>query len=148
MQLVTLEQANTIADVAIKYGADQGWNPLTIAVYDSMGCLRVVKQPDGCPPVRSQIAMGKAWGAYFWQQPSRTMAGRLPQVAPLFNSLVSMTDGQMVPVTGGVLIKDADGNVLGTAGASGDQSMKDEAAVIEGIKAAGLISDPAEQDLG
>ncbi|MDA0240854.1 MAG: heme-binding protein [Proteobacteria bacterium] len=148
MQLVTLEQANTIADVTIKTAEDNGWAPLTVAVYDSMGCLRLVKQPDGCPPVRSQIAMGKAWGAYFWQQPSRTMAGRLPQVAPLFNSLVAMTDGQMVPVIGGVLIKDADGNVLGTAGCSGDQSAKDEAALIAGIKAAGLVSDPAEPDLG
>ena len=146
MPLLTLEQAETIADVTMKTGEENGWNPLTVAIYDNTGSLRIVKQPDGQPPVRSQIAMGKAWGAYFWQMPSRGLAGRYPQAANLMDALSNQTAGKMVPVIGAVLIKDADGNVLGTAGASGDQSARDEAAVIAGVKAAGLIPDPAEPE--
>ena len=44
----------------------------------------------------------------------------------------------MVPVPGGVLIKDAQGNIIGAVGVSGDKSPKDEACAIEGIRAAGL----------
>ncbi len=39
---------------------------------------------------------------------------------------------------GGVLIKDADGEILGAVGISGDTSDNDEAAAIAGIEAAGL----------
>ena len=43
-----------------------------------------------------------------------------------------------MPVPGGVLIKDADGAVLGAVGISGDTSDKDEVCAIAGIEAAGL----------
>ena len=39
---------------------------------------------------------------------------------------------------GGVLIKDADGAVLGAVGISGDTSDKDEVCAVAGIEAAGL----------
>jgi uncharacterized protein GlcG (DUF336 family) len=42
-----------------------------------------------------------------------------------------------VPVAGGVLIMDGD-LILGAAGASGASADEDEAAVVAGIKAAGL----------
>ena len=51
----------------------------------------------------------------------------------------------MVPVPGGVLIKDAGGAILGAVGISGDLSDKDEACAIAGINAAGLTADPGGQ---
>lgn len=42
---------------------------------------------------------------------------------------------------GGVLIKDADGEILGAVGISGDTSDNDEAAAIAGIEAAGFAFD-------
>jgi uncharacterized protein GlcG (DUF336 family) len=44
-------------------------------------------------------------------------------------------------VPGGVLIKDAQGQVLGAVGVSGDTSDNDEIAAAGGIEAAGLVFD-------
>jgi uncharacterized protein GlcG (DUF336 family) len=43
---------------------------------------------------------------------------------------------------GGVLIRDAKGDVIGAVGVSGDTSENDEAAAIAGIEKAGLKADP------
>jgi uncharacterized protein GlcG (DUF336 family) len=48
----------------------------------------------------------------------------------------------VVPVPGGVLIRNAAGNVVGAVGISGDSSEKDEACAVAGIEAAGLSADP------
>jgi uncharacterized protein GlcG (DUF336 family) len=50
--------------------------------------------------------------------------------------------GSLVPVPGGVLVKDAAGTLLGAVGVSGDTSDNDEAAALAGIKAAGFTGDP------
>ena len=55
-----------------------------------------------------------------------------------FGVLATVSQGRLIPVPGGVLIKDASGDVLGAVGISGDTSDKDEACAIAGIEAAGL----------
>jgi uncharacterized protein GlcG (DUF336 family) len=47
----------------------------------------------------------------------------------------------VVPVPGGVLVRDGEGRVLGALGISGDTSDNDEAAAIQGVKATGLTPD-------
>ena len=47
----------------------------------------------------------------------------------------------MVPVAGGVLVRDSAGAVIGAVGISGDNSDNDEAAAAAGITAAGLTAD-------
>jgi uncharacterized protein GlcG (DUF336 family) len=49
--------------------------------------------------------------------------------------------GSLVPVPGGVLIKDAQGVILGAVGISGDTSDNDEIAAASGIEAAGFVFD-------
>jgi uncharacterized protein GlcG (DUF336 family) len=49
-----------------------------------------------------------------------------------------------VPVPGGVLIRDAAGDIIGAVGISGDTSDKDELCCIAGIEAAGLTADTGE----
>jgi uncharacterized protein GlcG (DUF336 family) len=48
----------------------------------------------------------------------------------------------MVTNPGGVLIKDASGDIIGAVGISGDTADKDEACAVAGIAAAGLKADP------
>jgi uncharacterized protein GlcG (DUF336 family) len=43
-----------------------------------------------------------------------------------------------------VLIRDANRNIIGAVGISGDTSENDEACAVAGIKAAGLIPDTGE----
>ena len=49
--------------------------------------------------------------------------------------------GALVPVPGGVLVRDGEGRLLGAVGISGDTSDNDEAAAVAGIEAAGLRPD-------
>ena len=55
-----------------------------------------------------------------------------------FGVLATVSQGRLVPVPGGVLIKDAADSVLGAVGISGDTSDKDEVCAVAGIEAAGL----------
>ena len=52
-----------------------------------------------------------------------------------------LSGGRILPVVGGVLIRDGSGTVIGAVGISGDTSDNDEAAAIAGIEAAGLVAD-------
>ena len=62
--------------------------------------------------------------------------------APMQSALRRMSGGMMVPVPGGVLIRSADGELLGAIGISGDSSDNDEEAALAGIAAVGLVGDP------
>ena len=48
----------------------------------------------------------------------------------------------IVPVAGGVLVRNKSGVIIGAVGISGDSSDNDMAAAVAGIEAAGLAADP------
>lgn len=54
---------------------------------------------------------------------------------------MAASGGRVIPVAGGVLIKNAKGELLGAVGITGDTSDNDEIAAIAGIQAAGFIAD-------
>jgi hypothetical protein len=58
-----------------------------------------------------------------------------------FTSLASVSHGRMVPVPGGVLIREADGEIIGAVGISGDYPDNDEACAVLGIEQVGLVAD-------
>jgi uncharacterized protein GlcG (DUF336 family) len=141
---LTLKQATTIVEVALRRGRETSCAPLAVAVLDGGGHLKTFGREDGAGILRPQIALGKAWGALGMGVGSRAFAKRLadnPQQASFFTALNAMSDGRVVPVPGGVLIRDAAGAVIGAVGISGDVSDKDEACAVAGIEAAGLKAD-------
>ncbi|MGD0150184.1 MAG: heme-binding protein [Xanthobacteraceae bacterium] len=139
---VTLAQASTIVDVALKKARDSNLAPLTVAVLDSGGHLVAFKREDKSGILRFDIAFGKAWGALGMGFGSRTLASRAAKTPQFFTMLAAASDGRMVTNPGGVLIKDASGTIVGACGISGDTSDKDEMCAIAGIEAAGLKADP------
>jgi uncharacterized protein GlcG (DUF336 family) len=50
----------------------------------------------------------------------------------------------VIPVPGGVLVRDAVGEIIGAVGISGDLPDNDEACAIHGIEEVGLVADPGE----
>ena len=96
------------------------------------------KREDRSGILRFDIAFGKAWGALGMGFGSRELADRAGKNPLFFGVLATVSQGRLVPVPGGVLIKDAAGSVLGAVGISGDTSDKDEVCAIAGIEAAGL----------
>ena len=144
--MLTLEEATTIVQTALRKGRELGLAPLAVAVLDAGGHLKTFAREDGAGIVRPQIAVGKAWGALGMGLGSRTLARRVaeqgPQQQAFFAALNAMSEGRVVPAAGGVLIRDGAGAVVGAVGISGDVSDKDEACALAGIAAAGLVADP------
>jgi uncharacterized protein GlcG (DUF336 family) len=94
--------------------------------------------------MRFDIAFGKAWGALGMGFGGRELERRSAQGSMFFNSLQAMTGGRIVPVAGGVLIRNHAGLVVGAVGISGDASDNDEICAIQGIAAAGLKPDTGD----
>lgn len=141
---LTLQHATTIVEAALRKARETGCAPLAVAVLDDGGHLKAFAREDGAGIIRPQIAFGKAWGALGMGMGSRGFARRLtenPQQQPFFAALAAMSDGRVVPVPGGVLIRDAGKAVIGAVGISGDVSDKDEACAAAGIEAAKLVPD-------
>jgi uncharacterized protein GlcG (DUF336 family) len=141
---LTLAQATTIVESALRRARETGCAPLAVAVLDDGGHLKAFAREDGAGIIRPQIAFGKAWGALGMGMGSRAFARRLtenPHQQPFFAALAAMSDGRVVPVPGGVLIRDATKAIVGAVGISGDVSDKDEACAVAGIEAAKLSAD-------
>jgi uncharacterized protein GlcG (DUF336 family) len=142
MSVVTLAQASTIVDTALAKGRETNCAPLTVAVLDAGGHLVAFKREDKSGLLRFDIAYGKAWGALGMGFGSRTLAERAATTPQFFTMLAAASGGRIVSNPGGVLIRDAAGDVIGAVGISGDTSDKDEACALAGIAAAGLKADP------
>ena len=142
---ITLQQAGTIIEAALKKGRETGCAPLAVAVLDAGGHLKAFAREDGAGIIRPQIATGKAWGALGMGMGSRALFRRVaeqPAQATFFTALNAISGGHgVVPAAGGVLIKNTAGEVIGAVGISGDVSDKDEACALAGIEAAKLVGD-------
>jgi uncharacterized protein GlcG (DUF336 family) len=139
-----LKTAERIADEALKAGAEAKLLPLTVAVLDVGGHLVVLKRQDGSGNLRADVAIGKAWGALGMGISSRTIRDRLKERPAFQGALAAASDGRFIPVPGGVLALNVQGEVVGAIGISGDASDKDEYAAITGVHKAGLKSHPEQ----
>ncbi|MCJ2110086.1 heme-binding protein [Methylobacterium sp. E-025] len=140
MNDLTLEAARTIVATALETARTRGLKPLAVVVYDDRGSLKCVQAEDGTSLRRAEIAMGKANGALALGLGSRAIHARA-EAQPYFVAAVSHVVGPaaLVPVPGGVLVRAADGRLLGAVGISGDTSDNDEICAVAGIEAAGLV---------
>ncbi len=118
------------------------FNPMSVVILDAAGGMKAAASEDDTTFMRWRVAYGKAFGGVAFGMPSRrlnTMAGERPHFV---NALNGVADGNLVPVPGGVVIRDSNKKILGSIGVSGDSSDNDEAAALAAIKAAGLVADP------
>jgi uncharacterized protein GlcG (DUF336 family) len=142
--MLTLAQASTIVDKALDKGRDLRLKPLTVVVLDAGGHMVAMKREDGSSLLRPQIAGGKAWGALGMGFGGREFARRAAANPGFIQALSVASGGRIVPVPGGVLIRDAGGEILGAVGISGDTSDQDETCAVHGIAAAGLAADTGD----
>jgi uncharacterized protein GlcG (DUF336 family) len=145
MHNITLAIADAIADLALQEGRAMRFAPLTVAVLDSGGHIKVVKREDDSSIMRSDIAIGKAWGALGMGFGGRELARRSEKVPMFFTALNAMSGGRVVPVAGGVLIRAPEGHIIGAVGISGDTSDNDEICAVHAINTAKLIADTGDK---
>ncbi|MGE0847232.1 MAG: heme-binding protein [Flavobacteriaceae bacterium] len=141
MTAITLSAARTIIETALARAASMKLKPLTVAVLDAGGALVALERSDGASRMRPEIAAGKANGAIALGMGSRSIFKRAQEQPYFIQSMNALAGGSLVPVPGGVLIRDGDGAILGAVGITGDSSDNDEICAIAGIEAAGFTAD-------
>lgn len=142
MSSVTLEQADLIISVALAKARESKFRPLTVVVLDAGGHAVALKRENDASILRPRIAHGKAWGALGMGLPSRVMFSRSKEQPIFYNALSDLCGGNIVPMPGGVLIRDkTNGKIIGAVGISGDSGDNDEICAVAGVNAAGLHPD-------
>jgi uncharacterized protein GlcG (DUF336 family) len=140
--MINLETATKIVADALVFARARNLKPLAVVVLDARGAIKSAAVEDGTSLKRFEIAHGKAHGALALGLGSRALMARAESQGYFIDAATAAVGGALVPVPGGVLIKDADGKLLGAVGISGDTSDNDEAAALTGIAAVKLAGDP------
>ena len=141
MAKLTLKQANTIIEKAFAKAAEMKVKPLGVVVIDDGGNIVSAQRQDGASMFRLDVARGKAWASVGMGASSRALAKRAQSNPNFFVTLAATAGGKFLPQTGAVLIKNAQGEILGAAGGSGGTGEEDEACCAYGIEQAGLVAD-------
>ena len=141
MAKLTLQQANKIIEGALAKAREMKIKPLGVVVLDESGHLKAAQREDAASMFRIDIATGKAWAAVGMGASSRALAARAKDNPNFFVTLAATAGGRFLPQTGAVLIRNAAGELLGAAGASGGTGEEDEAACKYGVEQAGLVAE-------
>ncbi|MGM9473489.1 GlcG/HbpS family heme-binding protein [Pseudarthrobacter sp. YS3] len=137
---MNLASAQSIIADALAAGQQHGFKPLTVVVLDAGGHVIAVARQDGASNNRFEIAQGKAYGALALGMGSRAIMKRAEEQAYFIAAATATLGGRLIPVPGGVLVRDKDGSIQGAVGISGDSSDNDETAASSAIEAAGLTA--------
>lgn len=139
---IRLDVARDLIFHAHMRGREDGLEPLTVVVLDAGGHVVAAERDDGASMKRFDIAFGKAHGALALGVGSRALMARAEQQPYFIGAATAAIGGALIPVPGGVLIKDECGTVIGAVGISGDTSDNDEKAAVAAIHAVGLLAQP------
>jgi uncharacterized protein GlcG (DUF336 family) len=141
LESISLEAAAEIARHALVHARSKNMAPLAVAVLDPRGSLKAFLAEDGTSLLRFDIAFGKAWGSLGMGFGGRKLTERNVKAPDFIHALQTMSAGKVVPVPGGVLIRNAQGALVGAVGISGETSDNDELCAVHGVQAVGLVAD-------
>ncbi|QBF31286.1 heme-binding protein [Thalassococcus sp. S3] len=135
---ISLRKARTIIRKALEKGREMELKPLSVVVLDAGGHVQAFEREDGASPGRFAIAHGKAYGSVMLGLAGTAQMARAEQQAYFMAAANGVFGGNVVPVPGGVLVRDKKGALVAAVGVTGDTSDNDAAAAMAGIEAAGL----------
>ncbi len=132
---MTLALAEKIIEGTLQYAAENDIKPLAVVVLDAGAHPVAFKREDKASLYRFDIAMAKAKGALGMGFNTRGIAEKAKNNPVFFASVTAISGIELALSPGGNLIKDADGNILGAIGISGDTGDNDELCAQAGIDA-------------
>lgn len=140
MPEISLSKARSIVRSIIKKGREMELQPLSVVVLDTGGHVKAFEREDGASPGRFEMARAKAYGVVMTGMPGSAQMARAEAQAYFVATLNGVMDGKVLPVPGGVIVKDGRDRVIGAVGVTGDTSDNDAAAAVAGIEASGLTA--------
>src|SRR3954468_18560941 len=111
--MLLLDQALTIARATLDEAGRRGFAPLAVVVLDAGGHALAVLRDERGGISRVEIATAKAAGCLGMGFGGRELARRAQGMPHFFDALSTIFPKGMVPLAGGVLIRDAKGKLLG-----------------------------------
>ena len=141
MAALKFNQASGIVDAALEKAHELELEPLAVVVLDAGGHIFVAKREDNTGILRVDIARAKAWGTLGLGRGGGRIAESAAKNPVFFSSLAVISGGRIATSRGGVLIRDADREIIGAVGISGARAQQDEECAVYGIEQAGLVPD-------
>src|SRR5882762_8921771 len=141
MTAITLDQADRLIDAILERGAALDCRPLSVIVVEPRSKVKAFKKEDGASMIRFEMAFGKCYAALAMGRSSKLVKVRAEEKPIFMRYLLSATGEQIFPEGGGLQIRDAQGEVIGAVGVTGDTEDRDEELAAHGIRAIGLKTD-------
>jgi len=141
MSVITLSQAEKIIDAIIARARELKCRPISVVVVEPGAIVKAFKKEDGSAMLRFEMAMGKAYAALALGRSSSLVRVRTEQRPLFMDFLFKASQDKIFAEGGGMLIRAADGELLGAMGVTGDTQEQDEALAAHGIRAAELKTD-------
>ncbi|WP_170395694.1 GlcG/HbpS family heme-binding protein [Ruegeria arenilitoris] len=138
---ISLRKARTIIRKTLEKGREMELKPLSVVVLDAGGHVIAFEREDGAAPGRFAIAHGKAYGSVMLGIAGTAQMQRAEAQAYFMAAVNGAYGGQVVPVPGGILLRDRKGAVIGAVGVTGDTSDNDVVAGMTGVEGAGLTGE-------
>jgi uncharacterized protein GlcG (DUF336 family) len=141
MRALSLEQANTIIAATFAAAETHMCRPMSAIVLDAGGHVKAFQKQDGASMMRFEICHGKAYASLALGRASRLVLQKAKEKPLFMQSVGELAEGPLFLEGGGQLIRDAEGEVMGAIGVTGDVNEMDDICAIAGIHAARLKSD-------
>lgn len=141
MTAITLDHANRIIAAILKRGVELNCRPISAVVVEPGCIVKAFQKEDGASMMRFEMAYGKCYAALSLGRNSFLVKKRQKEKPDFVQFLIAASDERLFAEGGGVLIRDANGDVIGAVGVTGDTEERDEELAVHGIHAAGLKTD-------
>ena len=141
MAELSISKSRSIIRGIFKKSREMELKPLSVIVLDAGGNVKAFEREDGASPGRFEIAHGKAYGVVMTGMSGSALKKRAEDQAYFVAALNGAFGGRVVPVPGGVLVRDSRERLLGAIGVTGDTSENDAEVAVAGVTAAGLFAE-------
>ena len=148
MTAITLDQANRIISAIIKRAPELNCRPISAVVVEPGCVVKAFQKEDGASMMRFEMAYGKCYAALSLGRNSGLVKARQVEKPAFVQFLIAASGERLFAEGGGMLIRNADGEVIGAVGVTGDTEENDDALAEHGIHAAGLKTDQDCAHLG
>lgn len=138
---ISLTKSRKLIATIFKTGVEMGLKPLSVIVLDAGGNVKAFERQDGAAPGRFAIAQGKAYGTIMLGMGGTAQMARAEAQAYFMEAVNGAYGGKVIPVPGGVLLKNPKGDIVGAVGVTGDTSDNDLVAAMVGIEAVSLVGE-------
>ena len=145
MPALTLEHARLIVETALRQDRSDPGRRVAVCVVDAGGHALVVQREADAPPLLAHIAEAKAQSCIVYGKPTKTIMEWADETPIWFQGVRNVSAARMglplIGSLGGVIIRNAEGAVIGACGVAGEVGAYDEAFAVAGITAAGLTAE-------